>query len=79
MFTCTMWGHKHVRKRAYVLIPHPESYKQIMALRNRKQIPFCELHHVPTVHGGKYNGMKIVNLAPRQTLIDGTWDMGHGT
>jgi hypothetical protein len=50
-----------------------------MALRNRKQIPFCELHHVPTVHGGKYNGMKLIKLAPRQTLIDGTWDMGHGT
>jgi len=54
---------KHVRKRAYTLIPEPESYKKIMALRNRKQIPLCSKCHLILVHGGKYNGPKLINLA----------------
>jgi hypothetical protein len=40
---------KHIRKRAYSLIPEPQKYTQIMALRNRKQIPLCEKHHLQFV------------------------------
>lgn len=62
---------KHVRKRAYSLIPQPENYKQIMALRNRKQIPLCETHHRYFVHGGNYSGVSLIKLAPRsQGLLD---------
>ena len=62
---------KHVRKRAYSLIPDPEKFTQIMALRNRKQIPLCEEHHRLFVHGGKYDGPALIKLLPvRQKLMD---------
>jgi len=61
---------KHVRKRAYSLIPEQESYQKIMALRNRKQIPLCETCHKKLVHTGKYDGPKLINLAPRTTMLD---------
>lgn len=41
-----------------------------MALRNRKQIPLCENCHLILVHGGKYNGPRLIKLAPRSKLID---------
>lgn len=41
-----------------------------MALRNRKQIPLCIKCHVPLTHKGKYQGQKLIKLAPRQKLID---------
>lgn len=61
---------KHVRKRAYSLIPDAQSYQRIMALRNRKQIPLCECCHLRLVHGGKYNGPRLVNLAPITKMLD---------
>jgi hypothetical protein len=41
-----------------------------MALRNRKQIPLCECCHLRLVHGGKYNGPRLVNLAPITKMLD---------
>jgi hypothetical protein len=43
---------------------------KIMALRNRKQIPLCSKCHLIFVHGGKYNGPKLIKLAPVTRLID---------
>jgi hypothetical protein len=61
---------KHIRKRGYTLIPEAQSYQQIMALRNRKQIPLCDKCHLSLVHGGKYDGPKLINMAPKQKLVD---------
>jgi len=61
---------KHIRKTSYSLIPEPESYKQIMALRNRRQIPLCEEHHLKYVHSGRYNGPSLIKLLPNNKLID---------
>jgi hypothetical protein len=42
-----------------------------MPLRNRKQIPLCQEHHRVFVHGGKYNGPKLLHLLPNSNkLID---------
>lgn len=61
---------KHIRKRSYVLIPDQESYKRMMALRNRKQIPLCSNCHLRTVHNGKYSSEALIKLAPNKTLVD---------
>lgn len=61
---------KAIRKRAYALIPEPEKYQQIMALRNRKQIPLCECCHLKLVHGGKYDGPRLIHMAPTNKLVD---------
>lgn len=61
---------RHIRKRSYSLIPDSESYQRIMALRNRKQIPLCEVCHISLIHGGKYNGPKLIKLAPVSKLVD---------
>jgi hypothetical protein len=62
---------KHIRKRAYSLIPQEESYQRIMALRNRKQIPLCAKCHIKLVHAGKYQGTGLVKLAPvTDKLVD---------
>lgn len=63
----------HVKKRSYQLIPDAESYQKIMALRNRKQIPLCDVHHLQMVHGGKYDGPSLISLNPLvkpSTLVD---------
>ena len=62
---------KHIRKTSYTLISQPRKFTQIMALRNRKQIPLCEVHHRMFVHGGLYNGPKLIKLVPsEQKLFD---------
>jgi len=61
---------KHVRKRAYCLIPDDISYQKIMVLRNRKQIPLCKECHIKLVHSGKYDGEKLINLSPIKKLSD---------
>lgn len=61
---------RHIRKRSFSLIPNSESYQRIMSLRNRKQIPLCEICHISLVHGGKYNGPKLITLAPARKLVD---------
>ena len=61
---------KHVRKRAFSLIPEPESFTKILALRNRKQIPLCFTCHRSLVHKGAYNGIALVKLAPVIKLVD---------
>lgn len=55
---------KHVRKRAYSLIPQPENFKKIMALRNRKQIPLCVKCHRELVHSGQYQGTSLKKNGP---------------
>jgi len=59
-----------IRKRSYALIPGDKTYQQVMALRNRKQIPLCIKCHVPLTHQGKYQGVQLIKLAPRQKLVD---------
>jgi len=61
---------KHIRKRAYNLIPEPDSYQKIMALRNRKQIPLCENCHQRLVHTGQYDGTPLRRIAPVTRLMD---------
>lgn len=61
---------RHIRKRAYSLIPEANSYQKIMSLRNRKQIALCENCHLSLVHGGKYDGPKLLKLSPQKKLID---------
>lgn len=61
---------RHVRKRAYALIPQDMTYQQVMALRNRKQIPLCATCHQQRVHAGKYDGPALIKLAPSLKLID---------
>jgi hypothetical protein len=61
---------KHIRKRAYSLIPEAEFHQKIMVFRNRKQIPLCENCHPRVVHGRKYNGPRLCKLAPTKKLID---------
>lgn len=60
---------KHVRKTAYADIPKEKTYKQVMALRNRNQVPLCEDCHRIQVHSGKYNGQPLSSLVPSR-LID---------
>jgi len=61
---------RHIRKTSYVLIPEVQSYKQIMALRNRKQIPLCEFCHKNLVHKGGYYGPNLRAYAPTYKLVD---------
>jgi hypothetical protein len=61
---------RHIRKRAYSLIPDTDSYQRIMSLRNRKQIPLCSDCHLKLVHGGKYDGPKLITLAPTVKTVD---------
>lgn len=59
---------RHIRKTAYELISKHLTYKQVMALRNRKQIPLCATCHNKLVHDGKYSGMALINLVPNKLL-----------
>lgn len=60
---------KHIRKRAYTVIPPSDYIEQIQALRNRKQVPLCEVCH-NAVHQGKYSGPALKAFSPRVTLYD---------
>lgn len=60
---------RHIRKTAYELISKDLPYKQILALRNRKQIPLCFNCHIKVVHAGKYSGTALIKLTPT-TLVD---------
>jgi hypothetical protein len=60
---------RHIRKNAYSLIPKEMSWKQLLSLRNRKQLPVCKCCH-DQIHSGKYNGTGLVKLAPTKGLID---------
>jgi len=59
---------RHIRKRTYTLIDENTSYKKIMALRNRKQIPICKDCHLKLIHPGKYTGPKLMHLASVKTI-----------
>ncbi len=61
---------KHVRKRAYKLIPTKDTFTQIMALRNRKLIPLCQKCHRGIIHKGTYSGKPLINLAPTNKMYD---------
>jgi retron-type reverse transcriptase len=60
---------KHVRKQAYALIPRNMTWKQVLALRNRKQIPVCKCCH-DNIHAGKYKGDRLVSLVAPKQLVD---------
>lgn len=60
---------RHIRKTAYELISKELPYKQVLALRNRKQVPLCEKCHRYLVHSGTYNGTALINLVPTR-LVD---------
>jgi len=59
---------RHIRKTAYCLLPDNMTYKKVMALRNRKQIPLCEQCHIKLVHSGKYNGPGLMKLIPNKLM-----------
>jgi hypothetical protein len=61
---------RHIRKSAYELIPENESYKKIMALRNRKQIPVCRSCHMTLIHKGSYDGVALSKLSPVYKMVD---------
>jgi hypothetical protein len=59
---------RHIRKRAYSLIDENTSYKRILSLRNRRQIPLCKDCHLKLVHPVKYQGPALIKLAPQKTI-----------
>jgi hypothetical protein len=65
---------KHIRHKAFVLIPPENTWEQIMSLRNRKQIPVCQSCHMKKIHAGVYNGplLKSLYKAPplKNSLVD---------
>lgn len=60
---------KHVRKRRFSQIPEKNFWEKIMALRNRKQIPVCNVCHRTLIHKGEYEGepIKAGSLNLKQT------------
>lgn len=49
---------KHVRKTKYGSYEN-QTWKQIMGLRNRRQIPVCRDCHMNIIHAGKYQGSPL--------------------
>ena len=56
-----MYHIKHIRKTAYG-DNEKRSFLQVMALRNRKQIPVCNNCHLNVIHGGRYTGPCLKDL-----------------
>ncbi len=52
---------RHIRKTPYREL-EKITYKQMMALRNRKQIPVCRNCHINQIHKGKYSGPSLERL-----------------
>jgi hypothetical protein len=50
---------KHIRKILYSKIPKNKPHLNIMALRNRKQIPVCRKCHMNVIHKGTYSGANL--------------------
>lgn len=61
---------KQIRKNQFSVLKKKPSYVQLMALRNRKQIPLCEKCHLRLVHQGKYNGPPLKDMVPLTKLVD---------
>jgi retron-type reverse transcriptase len=61
---------KAIRNNPYKLIPQLQTWTQVMALRNRKQIPVCHECHIHGIHAGQYSGTKLQYLIPKKTLVD---------
>jgi retron-type reverse transcriptase len=60
----------HIRKTPYKALPKFQ-YKQILQLRNRKQIPVCKSCHLSAIHSGEYSGKKLTQLIDYdERLID---------
>ncbi len=53
---------KHIRKVLYSKIPKDKPFLNIMALRNRKQIPVCRDCHMNYIHRGQYTGANLKSL-----------------
>ncbi len=60
---------KAVRKNESKLIPQARTWEQVMALRNRKQIPVCHECHIKKIHGGTYNDPALKEISPKK-LVD---------
>lgn len=58
---------RHIRKRAYALIPVSMPWEQVMALRNRKQLPVCTMCH-RSIHSGTFNGPSLRKLRDNRIL-----------
>lgn len=58
-----------IRKQAYTMIPQNMTWKQVLALRNRKQLPVCKCCH-DDIHRGRYRGIKLTSLISVRTLTD---------
>lgn len=57
---------KHIRKSSYSNIKN-KNFLQLMALKNRKQIPVCQNCHINVIHKGIYTGEslnKLINYNP---------------
>jgi hypothetical protein len=59
---------KHVRKRAYTLIPAKDTMAQVTQLRGRNLL--CKFCHMSLVHAGRYNGRPLILLATNPKLYD---------
>jgi nicotine oxidoreductase len=55
---------KHIRKVLYSKFPKDKPHLNIMALRNRKQIPVCRECHMNVIHKGRYTGANLKTLLP---------------
>lgn len=53
---------KHIRKILYSEIPDDKPWLNIMALRNRRQIPVCRECHMNVIHRGTYTGANLKTL-----------------
>jgi len=60
---------KHIRKTPYREL-EKITYKQMMALRNRKQIPVCRNCHMNQIHKGEYSGPSLETLHSTKLLVD---------
>lgn len=63
---------RHVRKRAYALIPTSATWEQVMCLRNRKQLPVCIPCHLK-IHNGTFNGPNLRKLSDNRVLHVGSF------
>lgn len=52
---------RHIRKTAY-RDKEKRSFLQVMALKNRKQIPVFKNCHIKVIHGGRYTGPCLKDL-----------------
>jgi len=55
---------RHIRKIKYSKLPKDKPWMELMALRNRKQIPVCRSCHLNKIHRGTHQGANLKSLYP---------------